>query len=347
MSRYLITGAQGFFGGWIIKKLIDDEHVHSPSDILAIDLKPNDGIFRQILNKTSLSQLKREYFDVTDAKALNAALSTFRPHYVIHLAGLQIPTCRARPVLGGMVNVIGTLNVFECVKQYNDGQSASNRIKSVVYASSAGICGKKEDYLPSASVKDHDVHTPRTHYGVFKLCNEGNARIYFQDHGISSVGLRPLTVYGVGREVGLTSDATKAIKSAVLGLPFSMGYRGTTLFHYVEDVANAFIRCSNRCAVKPGAYACNLRGVTMDCHDFLGHLFRLIPGAEDYVDIDSDGVVLPFPDSMEQDTLDQLFKGRPPLNITSVPDAIGKIVAQFQALKKANRLHAKDLPSKL
>ena len=51
-----------------------------------------------------------------------------------------------------------------------------------------------------------------SHYGAFKRCNEDNARIYFQDNGISSIGLRPLTVYGTGRDFGVTSDPTKAMK---------------------------------------------------------------------------------------------------------------------------------------
>ena len=53
---------------------------------------------------------------------------------------------------------------------------------------------------------------PTTHYGVFKRANEGNARVYYLDHGLNSVGLRPLTVYGVNRDTGLTSDPTKAKK---------------------------------------------------------------------------------------------------------------------------------------
>lgn len=247
-----------------------------------------------------------------------------------------------------MVNVIGCLNIFEGVKQYNDAQKAEmDKIKSIVYASSAGICGKKEDYLPKTSVDDNDIHVPRTHYGVFKLCNEGNARIFFTDHNISSVGLRPLTVYGVGREVGLTSDATKAIKSAVLNKPFIMNYRGSTLFHYVEDIADLFIRCSKQCVIKPGAYSCNIKGVTMDCEDFLNELFKLIPSAKDYIKINPDGIILPFPDSMEQSTLDNLFKGRYPLKITQPRDAIQRVVEQFQELKRQNRLHSNDLPSKL
>eukprot|EP01084_Bolivina_argentea_P190470 327300_1 len=125
MSRYLVTGSQGFFGAWIIKKLLDGNHVRSPSDIVAVDLKENNGIFAQILTASQISSLNREYFDIADTARLQSVLTTYKPNYVIHLAGLQIPTCRAQPVLGGMVNVIGTLNVFESVKQYNDDKPES------------------------------------------------------------------------------------------------------------------------------------------------------------------------------------------------------------------------------
>ena len=52
--------------------------------------------------------------------------------------------------------------------------------------------------MPRAGLATTCNLTPTTHYGYFKCCNEGNARVYFQDHGISSIGLRPWTVYGVG-----------------------------------------------------------------------------------------------------------------------------------------------------
>eukprot|EP01084_Bolivina_argentea_P059152 107976_1 len=347
MSRYLVTGAQGFFGAYIIKRLLQNNYVNSASDIIACDIRENNGIFDQILSPSDIKSLKREYFDITNIKTLQSILNRYKPNYVIHLAGLQIPTCRARPILGGTVNVIGTLTVFECVKQYNDNKNDIDKIKSIIYASSAGICGKKEDYLPNTYTDDTDIHIPRTHYGVFKLCNEGNARIYFQDHGIPSVGLRPLTVYGVGREVGLTSDATKAIKSAVLKRKFEMGYRGTTFFQYVEDIADVFIRCSKQCEIKPGAYSGAISGITMDCKDFLRNLFKLIPDAAKYITLKKDGIVLPFPDKLTQNTLDNLFKGQEPLRITPISDAIEKVVKQFQQLKRQNRLHSRDLPSKL
>lgn len=66
-----------------------------------------------------------------------------------------------------MVNVVGTVNVFESAKQVGS-------VKSIVYASSAGVCGPPEDYRGVGKpVLDSDHHSPRTHYGFYKLCNEG------------------------------------------------------------------------------------------------------------------------------------------------------------------------------
>ena len=163
-----------------------------------------------------------------------SALSESGANRVIHLAGLQVPTCKADPVAGALVNVAGTLNVFEAAKTIG--------IKRVVYASSAAVYGMNDD---DVALDETAQCSPTTHYGVFKRANEGNARVYFLDHGIDSVGLRPLTVYGVNRDTGLTSDPTKAMKSAVLGRPFHIRFGGATDFQYVADTAAAFIACAD------------------------------------------------------------------------------------------------------
>jgi nucleoside-diphosphate-sugar epimerase len=82
------------------------------------------------------------------------------------------------------------------------------------------------------------------------------------DQGINSVGLRPLTVYGVNRDTGLTSDPTKAMKAAVLGIPFHIRFGGATDFQYVEDTATAFIRCADE--APDGAHVFNLHGETVE-----------------------------------------------------------------------------------
>lgn len=329
----------------IIKKLIEKHYVQSTSEIIAVDLKENNSIFNQVLSSTEILNLKREYFDICDFDSLTNVLNEYHPQYIIHLAGLQIPFCRAHPILGAKVNVMGTLTVFECVKEYNS--HSSDKILSIVYASSAGVCGPISDYLPNTSVSDLDVHIPRTHYGVYKLCNEGNARIFWQDFNIPSVGLRPLTCYGVGREVGLTSDVTKAVKAAVIGQPFIVKYHGNTLFHFVEDIAELFIRCALRVVVKPGAYQCNIKGNTLSVQQFINIVSSLLPNAKQLISVDENAIVLPFPDSMLQPSLDVLFKGTEKPKITRVEDAIAKIVLHFRRLKNENKLYSNDLISKL
>ena len=73
--------------------------------------------------------------DITDLDSLARTLDEQAITRVVHLAALQVPVCRADPVLGARVNVVGTVNVFEAVKQRLD------RIPGVAYASSAAVYG--------------------------------------------------------------------------------------------------------------------------------------------------------------------------------------------------------------
>ena len=188
-----------------------------------------------------------------------AALHEQRITHVIHLAGLQVPVCRADPLLGARINVLGTLAVFEAVRQ------SQGQIERLVYASSAAVFGPPGSY-PEGRLDDEVALRPATHYGVFKCCNEANARVYFADHGLSSIGLRPWTVYGVGRDFGMTSEPTKAIKSLALNRPYHISYGGLQDFQYVDDVATTFLRCLK--APYSGAKSYNLRGQVVDMPAF-------------------------------------------------------------------------------
>src|SRR5207247_3779786 len=120
--------------------------------------------------------------DVTDLAGLRQTIERHGITHLVHLAGLQVPVCRADPILGARVNVLGTLAVFEAVRQ------AQGQVQRLVYASSAAVFGPPEQY-PAGPLPDEVPLLPTTHYGVFKCCNEGNARIYYQDNGISRFGL--------------------------------------------------------------------------------------------------------------------------------------------------------------
>ena len=119
---------------------------------------------------------------------------------MIHLAALQVPFCRADPPLGARVNVLGTVNVFEAAK-------ARPHLAPITYASSIAA------FDANGTMAGH----PGTIYGVYKRANESTAAVYFAENGVSSTGLRPHTVYGVGRDQGLTSAPTTAMLAAAAG----------------------------------------------------------------------------------------------------------------------------------
>src|SRR5882724_4461239 len=262
MSKtYFITGAQGCIGSWIVKALV--ERGDSP---LVFDRSDDTRRLGAIMETVDLERVRFVTGDITDGPAVLAALKESAAQHVIHLAGLQVPACKADPVAGAFVNVVGTLNVFEAARILG--------LSGVVYASSAAVYGMDED---SGPLDETAACEPTTHYGVFKRTNEGNARIYFLDHELSSVGLRPLTVYGVNRDAGLTSDPTKAMKAAVVGRPFQIRFGGRTDFQYVVDTADVFIRAAT--SELSGAHVFNLHGDVVQIREVIEEIERTKPEA--------------------------------------------------------------------
>jgi nucleoside-diphosphate-sugar epimerase len=82
---------------------------------------------------------------------------------------------------------------------------------------------------------------PSTLYGVYKRANEGTADVYAAERGLPSVGLRPHTVYGPGRDQGLTSAPTVAMLAAAAGSPYRLPFGGAYQLQYAPDVAAAFV----------------------------------------------------------------------------------------------------------
>src|SRR5437764_4345994 len=245
-QTYFITGAQGCIGSWIVQALA--ERGDTP---VVFDRSEDRRRLEAIIETNQLERVRFIAGDITDIGAVRSALKASGARRLIHLAGLQVPACKADPVAGAFVNVVGTLNVFESARALE--------VERVIYASSAAVFGAGDEESP---LDESAASEPTTHYGVFKRANEGNARVYYLDHGLSSVGLRPLTVYGVNRDSGLTSDPTKAMKAAVLGVPFQIRFSGATDFQYVADTAAAFIASAER--APEGAHVFNLHGETVE-----------------------------------------------------------------------------------
>lgn len=322
--RVLITGGYGFLGSWVVKDLIAGGH-----EIFLYDIKQDTERLEVILNKEVIAKTTFCEGNVTDQDRL---VRTIREHgisHIIHLAGLQVPTCRANPVLGAQVNVMGTLAIFEAYKE------CRNQVKRVVYASSAAVFGPPSDY-PAGSLSDDVRLSPSTNYGFYKICNEGNAKVYFLDHGLTSIGLRPWTVYGVGRDVGMTSEPTKAMKCMALNKPYHITYGGFQDLQYVADVARVFAHSLD--VPFEGAKSFNLRGDVVDLKTLHQVFEKLEPEAAKLITFGDRQIQIAYDLSD-----DNLQKEIGPLPKTPLSEGIFRTIKKFRKLESEGRLDKKDI----
>jgi nucleoside-diphosphate-sugar epimerase len=119
---------------------------------------------------------------------------------------------------------------------------------------------------------------PSTLYGVFKRANEETAGVYWADHGIASVGLRPHTVYGLGRDQGVTSAPTKAMLAAAAGTAYRIPYGGRAEFQHARDVARQFIAASR--ATVAGALVLDPPGQPASIADVVDAIVQTAPEAD-------------------------------------------------------------------
>jgi nucleoside-diphosphate-sugar epimerase len=322
--RVLLTGGYGCIGSWIVGNLLE-----RGDEAFVYDLKEDPRRMRLILSEEEVRRVRFVPGDVTDLAGLKAALHEHGITHLVHLAGLQVPVCQANPMLGARVNVEGTLAVFEAVR------ASQGQVRRLVYASSAAVFGPPEAYPPGPLSDDVPLR-PTTHYGYFKCCNEGNAHVYFQDHGLSSIGLRPWTVYGVGRDFGMTSEPTKAIKSLALGRPYHISYGGWQDLQFVDDVAKAFVRCLE--APYTGARSYNLRGHVVDLPAFHRALWEVDPAAGRLITHGERQIAIAY-------DLDDsaLRRDLGPLPRTPLVEGIRRTREQFQRLQAEGMLDTADL----
>ena len=126
-ERYLVTGAMGCIGAWTVRALVRDG-----AAVTAFDLGADTRRLAQIMTPDELAAVDVVQGDITDLAALSAILDDRGVTNVIHLAALQVPFCRADPPRGALVNVVGTVNVFEAVKRARrrHGAASSTRARS-------------------------------------------------------------------------------------------------------------------------------------------------------------------------------------------------------------------------
>ncbi len=321
-ETFLVTGAMGCIGAWVLRRLAREGVPTVALDTTAEPLRP-----RLLMSADELAQITWVQADIADLDQVQRIVEQHQITHIVHLAGLQVPACRANPSLGARVNVVGTVNVLEVARRCRE------QVRGLAYASSVAALGPTSFYAPlygNRPIPDYAPLFPQTLYGVYKQANEQTARLYWQDWQVSSVGLRPYIVFGVGRDQGVTSDIAQAIRAAAEGKPYHIQFGGPVGLQYADDVAQIFIAAAR--ANIQEALACNLRNDMIEVDEFVRLLRQTAPQAHITCQTDKP---LPFPANLDDSGLRHILGTVPH---TSLEAAIGETMAMFTRLLKQGRL---------
>jgi nucleoside-diphosphate-sugar epimerase len=306
----LVTGAGGCIGAWALRELLE-----RGSSVVAFDLSADQRRPRLVSSEKALSGVNWEVGDITDGDRLTAVARAHSVTAILHLAALQVPFCKADPVAGAKVNVLGTVNVFETARALG--------LKRLAYASSIAIQGVKADSPWLATL-----------YGAHKACCEAMAQVYWQDWQVPSVGIRPGVVYGPARDQGMSAAPTSAMLAAVVGQPYTVPFTGPFPFLYVREVASAFVQAI--AMDREEARVFDLNGVPSTIETVLDLIRRQRPSA----DLAATGAAFPFPPDLPDEELGG-FIG--PYEKWRLEDGLRETLATFQGLVEAGRLSAADV----
>ena len=311
-DTYLVTGGMGCIGAWALYYLC-----RAGKKAVNFDQSTDRHRLDWLMSAEEQAAITFVQGDLRDTDALKAVFAEHGITHVIHLAALQVPFCRANPVLGAQVNVTGTVNIFEAAQ--------ANNVGHVAFASSIGVYGPPSEFPPGLIPNDAPQN-PRTLYGGYKVCNEQTAKVYFYDQGITSTWLRPYTVYGVGRDQGMTSEPTHALVAAVKGEPYTVGFSGTMQFQFAPDVARQFILAAEQ--PLNAAFGFNLGQRPATVEQFVGIATGILPKAN----IEVVENPLPFPAGFDDSELRANFDT---IYETSLAEGIATTIEHIQRLGDA------------
>lgn len=237
MMRIILTGAAGFIGFHLARRLLSDGHM-----VLGLDnLSPYYDVN---LKRKRVALLIAEYgkagvfdfseTDICDLASMQLIFRETQPECVIHLAAQPgVRYSIINPFAYQTANVDGFLNVLECCRHL----AVAPRL---VYASSSSVYGGNRQ-LPFS--EEQAVDHPVSLYAATKRSNELMAHVYTHLYGIQTIGLRFFTVYGPwyrpDMAMYLFADAMTH------GRPLKVFNYGEMRrdFTYVDDIVEGVVRC--------------------------------------------------------------------------------------------------------
>lgn len=232
--KFLVTGAAGFIGMNVCKRLLGAGH-----DVVGLDSL--NAYYLPALKQHRLAQLlPYENFrfvkqDLADREGMAKLFAEEQFQRVIHLAAQAgVRYSLEAPFEYVDSNLVGMMTILEGCRQ--------TKVEHLVYASSSSVYGMnaKIPFSESDTV-DHPVSL----YAATKKANELMAHSYSHLYNISTTGLRFFTVYGPG---GRPDMAPWLFTEAILNdKPIKVFNHGKMMrdFTYIDDIVEGVIRIQN------------------------------------------------------------------------------------------------------
>ncbi|MFP9193442.1 NAD-dependent epimerase/dehydratase family protein [Natrialbaceae archaeon A-CW1-1] len=267
-ATVLVTGGTGFIGSYVVEDLVAEGH-----EVVAFDLSTNPRILEKLEVVDDVEIRRGDVSEVTDV--IGAVRETGATH-IVHLAALLTTTARENPRAAMQVNIEGTNNVFETARILDD------QVERVVWASSAAVFAPPTNYTDNDGwVTEDDLVYPDTLYGATKEYNEHQARVYYDDHDVSHVALRPTVAYGPYRETGGSAFLANIIEKPALGESFAVEYGDQVIdWQYVRDIAQAFRKATFAPDARLSRRVYNVRGTVATIREAAEAVEAIVPDAD-------------------------------------------------------------------
>jgi len=234
-EKVLVTGAAGFIGSAIVKKLLKE-------GLKVIGIDNINSYYNPLLKKKRIEQIReidKDNFwefhkvDLADKEKIDEIFKVYKPKIVINLAAQAgVRYSLINPMSYIQSNIVGFINILEGCREFN--------IKHLIYASSSSVYGGNKIYPYN---EKQSVDHPISLYAATKKSNEVIAHSYSHLFKIPSTGLRFFTVYG---PEGRPDMAPMIFADSMLrGKPINVFNHGKMSrdFTYIDDVVDAIYKC--------------------------------------------------------------------------------------------------------